>query len=306
MTKSSAIAIVSAIDEAFIQHLAVMFCSLLENNQALGKSIQFYLIHDGIAEQKLKKLKNFIEKYGQKIDFILVDPSQFTNFKITHHVSLATYYRLLIPALLPQSLEKVLYLDADMIIKQDIEDLWKADVTDYALAAVPDFTEKNRHEVLGLPIDKKYFNAGVMILNLSYWRSHQTSEELIQFIQEHPDKIKFWDQDALNACLHSKYLPLSAIWNQQTSLLERYGFKSKKSNNIPKEISTSIQNPGIIHYTSPSKPWHYMNKHPYKQEYYRYLALTPWKNYTPPDRTFSNMMRKHKIFPTFLEKFLSR
>ncbi|MGV2389886.1 MAG UNVERIFIED_CONTAM: hypothetical protein LVR29_21425 [Microcystis novacekii LVE1205-3] len=108
------------------------------------------------------------------------------------HVTIAAYYRLLIPYLLPPSLEKVIYLDCDLILKEDLNNLWKIDVDNQYLLTVQDMgcplvSSKNglkTYQELQISPDTPYFNSGVMILNLKKWREDDISFEVINYAEE--------------------------------------------------------------------------------------------------------------------------
>ena len=239
-----------------------MLCSLLENNSA--HSFQIYIIYSNLKPTIRKRLKHFIlEKYNLSLNFIVFDQDKVRTFprKEADHVSLATYYRLFLPALLPVALNKVLFLDADMIIRADIMDLWTTPIEEYSLAAIENPNSNYLKVPLSIPLSAKYFNAGVLLINLQYWRQHAITQQLTAYIKKHDSNLICHDQDALNAILWNKYKVLPPEWN----LIEK----------------NQVISPKIIHYVGARKPWHLRNKHPYRAAYFKYLRKTPWKNYSP-------------------------
>jgi lipopolysaccharide biosynthesis glycosyltransferase len=204
------------------------------------------------------------------------------------------YYRLLLPELLDAPVEKVLYLDCDLVVKDSLLPLWEMPLGDRPVAAVaePHFS---RHEALGLPGGAPYFNSGVMLINLSAWRQLRVTEQCIGFLQAHPDKIEFWDQDALNVVLAGNWLPLHPRWNQQTIHFEPQKHRFPLDEPV---LAACLAHPAIIHYSAKFKPWHDWCDHPRKGEYYHYLAATEWKNFTPGGRKTSGLRR-------MLSRFLS-
>jgi lipopolysaccharide biosynthesis glycosyltransferase len=126
---------------------------------------------------------------------------------------------------------------------------------------------------MGIPA-KKYFNAGVMLLNLKAWRENNLSRNLILTAKKYMDKLLWWDQDVLNIYLFDK-------WQQFPS-----GYNEK---GITKRLNVM---PVIIHYAGNSKPWHYLNNHPYKELYWKYLRLSSFKNYKYPDFSIKNIVRR--------------
>lgn len=279
------IPIVVTVDEHYVQHLAVMITSLFENNQGLGFHI--FVFSDGISNTSEKKLTNLCDKYHQKLTFETINTTIFQNFKISDHISYATYFRLLVFSQLPSKIEKILYLDTDLIILKSIKELWQIDIEDKIIGAVAQ--PSSLLEVLNIPHGFLYFNCGVMLINISLWRKQNITEKTLKFISNYPEKIRYWDQDALNAICYDSCFYIDKRWNMQQG-----DFFSKK------DAKVNYQSAVILHFTGTSKPWQYMNKHPYKREYYKYLKKTPWYYYQPEDKTIGNFLRKYKLMPFFL------
>lgn len=267
-----AIQLAFTIDKSYVQHLGVLLCSLFEHNPE--NTFIIYLVLDFQDNDELQKLKEFVAAHRHEVVIVHVEADAFSAFKLSDHASSAVYYRLLLPRLLDDSLEKILYLDADIIIKKDLLPLWNTDLQRYPLAAVaePLFS---RHEMLGLSAGTPYFNSGVMLINLSVWRQQNIGERAMHFIRENPERIIFWDQDGLNAILEGEWLPLSLSWNMQSQFYD----DRIKTNALSQEVVRATNDPAIIHFSSKFKPWHYWCDHPLKSEYFDYLKKTPWKDY---------------------------
>jgi lipopolysaccharide biosynthesis glycosyltransferase len=281
------ISIATTIDINYIQHLGVMLSSLFENN--LKSRFKIYLIINFTENKELRKIQKLINRYNHQIDIIKVDESLLVSCKVTGHVTLATYYRLLIPNLINQTVAKVLYIDADIIIKNEIYELWNIVLDDETIVAAVEEPLFNRHIALGVPETAKYFNAGVMLINLVAWRQNDISTKAIRFIELNNERIMFWDQDVLNFLLYDKWLTLNPKWNVTTPLFTINADKLKMSEN---ELNQILNQPNIIHFTGSSKPWHYLNTHPFKSEYYKYLKLTPWKNFKHPEETVWHQIKQ--------------
>lgn len=271
------IEIVTACDDKYVQHLGVMLCSLLENTSQKEK-IKIHVIDGGITDKNKNILSNFFNnKYLVKIKYLVIDTQLYSRFKISYHFTHTIYYRISIPLLLPSEIKKVLYLDSDLILKDDISKLWSIELKDNFLAAVELINANKKHLKGIIPDSFPYFNSGVLLMDLDKWRENNISSKVIQFIQDYQDKIIWWDQDSLNAVLYDKWLPLPLKWNQQTNFFDINIKNTSKKN----EIEESIKNPSIIHYTGLHKPWEYIDNHPYKYEYYNYILLTPWSTFKP-------------------------
>lgn len=269
-------------DENFVQHLLVSITSLHHHNKC--EELIIYILDGGISKTSNALLKHFSEKAGFNLSFIEVDISLYENFLVDGHISRATYYRISIPDLLPVEHDKVLYLDCDIVVNDSIVDLWQHVMGDFAIAAVPEF-DNIRNIEMGLG-NTKTFNAGVLLLNLKKWRAQDLSSKVLIFIKENSEKIKFHDQDALNAVLVQDWLELPIKWNLTSKFIAR------RKGIINKELLNQIDQPAIIHFNESFKPWHYQLRHPKKYLYRKFLKKTPFKKYSPPDRTFINVIRK--------------
>jgi len=257
--------ILCACDERFLPHLATMLCSLLEHNSA----VRVHLFHSSIDDLKLAKLRSFVVVRGGTIALYEMDPASFENLRVDKHVSITTYYRILAARILPTDINKILYLDSDLIVRRSLSDLWNTDLRGHALAAVVDQYvadyDIERLEELGLPPAVRYFNGGVLLINLMLWRQYGVSEKAIAFARNHKEKLKWWDQDALNAVLVHRWAELPAVWNLQCGNCDKLIF--------------GIKDPAIVHFCGGIKPWHWSLKHAFKFEYRKYRLKTPWPQY---------------------------
>ncbi|HEX2926742.1 MAG TPA: glycosyltransferase [Ruminiclostridium sp.] len=277
------IKIVSACDNNYAQHLGVMITSLLENT-AEKENVEIFLIDGGISIQGKERLRLCVEKYGSKIKFLELKPERYEYFKKQSYFGYATYFRIFIPEILGNSVRKVIYLDCDMVIKGDICKLWENDISEHFLAAVEDvgidiggdFATTVKKSI-GISRKGKYFNAGVLLINLDKWRADNITEKIRSYLIDNRESIHFADQDGLNAVFKEQWLKLPLEWNQQADILELL-----QRNRIDRDdMMRAALNPMIIHYTKQVKPWHYKDCHPLKEEYYRYLRLTPWNGAVP-------------------------
>jgi lipopolysaccharide biosynthesis glycosyltransferase len=291
--------IVFAFDEGFARHFCVAYCSLIENNKDLN--FNTYILHSELSDKTKGILEKFAASFQRKIEFIHIDDAIFSGLVTNHHFKKPTYYRLLIPEVIHD--DKVLYFDSDIVVSSSIKDLFDIDISNYYLAAVENIGF-NRHEELEMRSDAKYFNSGVMLINLKKWIDSDLHKKAIQFAKKYPGAIKFLDQCALNSIVNGAWLSLAPMWNQQSAFFKKNWFDYFSV----QEFEHALNHPAIIHYTGSSKPWHYMNDHPYKSLYCHYLEKTPYKNYIPEDFCLKNIIKKHTLKPIrrFIKKVISR
>lgn len=264
--------IVFASDKNYIEHLSVALVSLIINN--LSSNFDVYILNSGIPFKIWKKLNNTIANYNVKLINVILNENIFENLIINHHFSKANYYRLLIPELI--KLDKVLYLDSDIVINGSIKELYDLNIDDFYVAAVEDPTF-DRHNELKMSKNSKYFNSGVMLINNKKWRDDKLSNRVIDFIKDNTEVIRFVDQCGLNGVVDGNWMPIPLKYNQQSIIFEDCFLQLNHSFTV-NEIDESIKNPIIVHYTGSSKPWDLRNNHPYKFLYTKYSRQTSFKS----------------------------
>ena len=269
------------IDNNYVRFCSVMLVSLFENNR--DQSFDIHIVSQDLSEDGQQTLKNIVcNQYGQRIHFYFVGPDLLNDFPIDSdsHISISTYLRLFLGSILPASLSKVLYLDCDIIVRSSIADLWNIDLTNYAIGCVEDMwsDKDDNYSRLGYSKDFLYFNAGVLLVNLDFWRQNHLEAEFVSYVKHNSEKLLFNDQDVLNGVLHDKKLFISFTWNMQDGFFRRRRRIRKETWD---ELDKELSNPAILHFTGSKKPWHYKCMHPYKSEFYVYQRLTQWKDCSP-------------------------
>ena len=260
--------IVCNIDNNYTEQCGLMLLSLLSHNPQQRFTV--YIINNRVCEANKDRLYKLTSHFGLKINFCDVSHSLIEKFPIKEddHLSLATYLRIFMSELLPENIDKVLYLDCDLMVIDSIKDLWETDMEDFAVAAVeerPPF-DTISPETLGYPTSYSYFNAGVMLINLKYWREMDLSSKCQKFIQENRQIIQHHDQDVLNALLHDKRKFISIRWN----LMDFFMFTQLKiqENRLP-DLYNSFKQPAINHFTAKRKPWAHNCDSPFRNHYIR-------------------------------------
>lgn len=279
--------IVLATDNNFVQHCGVAMVSVLSNNQ----DVTFYLLTEGLTQENVKLLNKLVHEYNGILNICYV-PSDIVKFfpmskMASTHISIATYYRLFITSLLPESVAKAIYLDCDMVIRGSLEELWSIELKDKALGVVYQdrcWSDKEKSwERLHIPREKGYFNAGMLLMNLDYLRRDNFQDRAVTFINEHFDSIVSHDQDVLNALYYDNVKAVSSKWNCIGLFLlsNITDFDIPSEFDYYKEVKSRSYYPVIIHFASKPKPWEYGCFHKYRNEYYKYLSYTPWRNNKP-------------------------
>ena len=284
------------IDANFMQHCAVTLVSLFENNKSAD--ICVHIVAPSLSEENQQILRNLVASYGNDIRFYFPPEDLLSCFaikKFGKRISMATYYRCMFSAILPDDVEKVLYLDCDIVVLGDISEFWNTDLSGCGAACIEDIgkDEDERYERLHYDRSYSYFNAGVLLINLDYWREHKVDKQCVEYFQTYPERILFNDQDLLNVVLHKDKVFVPLKWNMQDGFY-RYGIDKKVAdwNSFREELL----HPVILHYTN-KKPWNYDSMHPLRSEYYKYLDMTPWQGQRPLSSLKKRVQRCMKRLP---------
>ncbi len=288
MTRYETVNIIKTTDNNYAQHLGVMLISLFKNKK-LTTNIEIFVIDGGISEQNISKLKLISEKYKFSISFRTNSEQDESKLCLINNQShIAAYRKIFISSILP-NLDKVLYLDCDIIINDDLSLLWNTDISMVYLAATRDYFASNRQK----QSVHNYFNTGVMLVNLKKWRIDKISEQIFKNINSEDYDHYFLEQNAINTVISSNYLSLPLKYNQLSYLF------TNDRQLIPKEenLEEAVKSPTIIHFAG-SKLNSYFCMHPKKREYRKYLQLSPWSDFKPTDKTIK------KIAAYILKKLL--
>lgn len=290
--------ILCSTDNNYVPYCGIMLTSLFENNR--GETICVFIMTEGLSEANREVLKETVWKYNGKVEFINVDKDSFKDCPINpekDHVSLASYYRLAVARFLPKEVDRILYLDCDMIVNEPLNELYSTDIDGIACAVVADeaYMLPVHYNRLGLKLNtaKPYFNAGMLLINVDYWRRHDIETQFFAYIVDNAPRLAFHDQDTLNAVLSGqvKYLPLS--FNLQTGFIVK-AVINNYDECLKKEIIKNALSSVIVHYTGPSKPWVKKFRHPFVKHflYYRSISMfskTP-KLLSPKENLYDKFM----------------
>jgi len=298
------ILVVCAADNNYAMPLAVTMRSALENLKSTRK-IFFYIIDGGITDfNKAKILKSLITEKCEA-EFIQIPDSLIDNILEAHqpmelggsttrpeYISIASFYRLLIPELLPDQIEKVIYLDCDLAVKGNLEQLWQTELGENYVLAVRDTwipyvsspTAQLNYKKLGIEQDCQYFNAGVLVINVRKWRADDFSTKAINYFRQNLEHIGLYDQGLLNALLVGKWGQLDPRWNFNATSFYDYsseGYLSWKDSDsqFPEDTYYNlVRNPYIVHFVSEKKPW--TSRHtPRKEDFFEYVDRTEWSGW---------------------------
>ena len=255
-------------DENFSIPALVCITSIFENNKE--EDCHIYVLTDGVSDKVVRKFSKLAEVYRRKIDILIIDKHRFDGLTVNERFPVSMYYRFLLPELLLGE-TKVLYLDCDIIVRHSLVNMYSTDLSDKALAAVVGQScDVIVFENL-LHLTNKYFNSGVLLLNLTYLRENNISQKLLKWTHDNPDKCSLPDQNALNKVLDGCVSYLNYTYNFQERWfgdLLHYMHYSKWD-----EIKRISKDPVVVHFCEAEKPWFKECKNPFKEEFAHYAQL---------------------------------
>lgn len=243
------------LDGNYLIPLKIMLGSLFFNNP--GEKFRIYMIGSGISPEEESSLSAFCADHGQELIPVSYHDSLFENAPVLRYYSKAMYYRLLAAEILPQSLDRVLYLDPDILIIGKIRPLYEMDISDGLFAAamhngltgISGYVTKLR-----LPDYEtdQYFNSGVLLMDLAKMREKVRPEDIFNFVEKYKDFLILPDQDILNGLYGDQIISIEeSLWNYDVRQYEAYRLVSQGE----KDMDWVMDNTAVLHFCGKNKPW---------------------------------------------------
>ena len=255
-------------DNNYAPLVATCMASILANTKSF---IEFYILDGGISPNNVEKIKSLKHSFNNfSIEFIKIDYDKyFKDFNVRNHWTKAVYTRLLIPDIKPE-IDKAIFMDVDVLVTGDINELFKVNLEGHTLAAAWEKWAEHginlKHKIrMELSGTHKYFNAGVLLLDCKKWRNNNTLENLFCIANKYKDRLDLQDQDMLNKCFDNNYKVLPEKYNYLTP----YFYIETNHNYI------------IRHLVGYVRPWH-LNQNtktdlmPNLKEFWHYANMTPF------------------------------
>ncbi len=248
----------------------VSIVSICENNK--DKKFVFHLLCNDITTENIDKFASIAKKYEVNINMYFLDIKKpiWSKLSTNSNIPLPTWYRMFFPYIITDC-NHLLYLDTDVICINDISDIFSLRLGKNIVAVIPDVEpmQSKRTKALNL-VEYKYFNAGVMLIDLQNWSEHDIGNKLFTVVDEEKDSLLALDQDALNI-VFSK---------------EPHIYMDQKYNSIElwkdKDAKEKLNGIKLIHFASHPKPWSILwqyEKRPYMENIYSYYEnISPWNN----------------------------
>jgi lipopolysaccharide biosynthesis glycosyltransferase len=246
--------------------------SILQNTESPSQ-FSFFVFESGVEAETKAKFSQVAERHGAEVDVRRFDTSAFCH--LPQDFSADAYTRLYAPDELKQ-FPRILYLDCDLLVERDVQELFEVDLEENIIGAVPNgpapfIVEFNRRN--GFPEDDHVFNSGVLLIDTQRWVQEAIGDRVVSWIEDHAEEVDFPDQEGINYVLKDRVKPLSATWNMEARHYREWwmGVSDWWSQKAEGEEL-------IVHYTGHRKPWKQGTYVPRQRAYRAYLGDTPFSS----------------------------
>ncbi len=279
-------------DDSYAVHTAVSITSVFENNRKEPK-VRVFILGNRISDASKEKLEGIAARYADDgiREVNVIDLEEFeAALKLLFgegldagRFTVTALARIFAPQHLPDDVERYIYLDCDTVVRKSLHDLFTEDLGDAisGMAAEPTIYPEVR-EYLGLAGDTPYFNTGMMLVDRLAWEKAGITEACVDYYRSKKGRLPFSDQDIVNYCLKGRVKPLWQGWD----FFANYHYRSYRSlvaqspwfGCIADEegYERARKDPAMVHYSGDERPWFHGNFNPWRADYEKYLAMTPW------------------------------
>lgn len=285
------ISVVLVCDDYYVVLMAALLKSI-ELNHKSQSFVSIYIVDDQISSANRQKLEQSLSLEKMQLVWLKMNeiiPEGISLPIVNNSYPINTYVRLLIPYFMPKEIDKVIFMDVDMIMLDDISNLWEIDPGESVIAAASDTIGPikktigngiENYKELGLDPEEKYFNAGLQVINLKKWLEQDITNKTISAINKNKRYATLGDQYGLNIALIGNWMEIDRLWNCFSVNTDKH--------------------PKLIHYFH-RKPIYKSYSYNYREEFYHYLELTSWKGFKPIGKgsiyikKITNLLEKLKI-----------
>lgn len=272
-----------ASDGNYLNLVSVCMISLFDTNR--NESFHIHLLSNGIEREELKPLESIVDEYkGQLSVYPIENLRDRLTVKVPHTISITSYARLFAGSILPAEVDKVLYIDCDIMFNSYITGLRGIDLGDCLVGGILDplISCTYKKEII-IPKDEPYINAGVLLIPLNRWRSEGMEQKFINYLIARKGKVHHHDQGIINAVCAGRKKILPPQFNVMSNSI-CYPWRDLQKINTPfynrEEYESAIAFPAIIHFTGAifGRPWVEGCTHPYTKKFLQYKAMTSYKD----------------------------
>lgn len=271
-------------DANYIMQASVLLASLFDNNKDFDK-ITVHLLAGNIDGHDIDVIsRQILHCRGNLVVYPMGNIAEKLSVTPPSTIAISSYSRLFLSSLLPENIDRVIYMDVDALVVGSLYKLWNIDMGENLVAGVLDDVSPKAKEAIGLGDGDSYINSGFLLMNIKQWRKEDTEKKIIDYLVAHDGKVFHHDQGLINAiCRKQKILPIS--YNMVTNF---FVFPHSHFKQSPfyteKEMEEGKAHPLFIHFTAgvANRPWCRNCKHPLLHLYLKYKKETVFKD-TPLD-----------------------
>lgn len=271
-------------NDYYIPQTGISIISLCENNRNVD-DIVIYFIGKDVSDSNVKILRNLTEAYNRRFVYVKFEDIAYDlNISaIGRHIE-TIYSKVFFTRI--EGLDKIIYFDSDTIINGSLLPLWNEDLSDSYMGVVQTFSKVKSQ--LDIPETEPFFNDGMAIVNVDYCRKYNLTEKVLKVIEEFDGNPPTLSEGALNKVCRGHVKYISPRWNCMAGILYFARLNAKELTKVldqytMQDIEESCENPVVIHYLTAfyNRPWFTPCTHPYKEQYYKYQMISPWKDLMP-------------------------
>jgi len=300
--------------EYYAPFAGVMLTSLFENNQNINQ-INVYLMTSDMSEKNRERFRSLAEQYRREIKFI--DTKEIDCFLEDNQVpryrgAYVTYYKVFALSVIKDAIDRLIYLDSDMVINGSLADLVACKLGGHMLGMCYDALPAKYKKLIGSK-SKGYYNAGMIVFDVKKWKEFGGADKLIKHMTTVHAAYPLVDQDLLNVVFSGQIAVIPLKYNCYSVLFvykdykfweKAYGFANYYSE---EEVMSAKQDPVILHCIEAFglRPWH-KGEHPYKEIWSKYLRSSPWNDFSflAPNAPIMNKVQ-HFLFKTMPKKLFA-
>ena len=276
-------------DQRYARYCGICITSIFESNTT--HAVRIHILTDGLDKLTRQRLSATADRYKQEVVIHTIDTHLIDALRTTDRFSRAAYFRLLFPDVLDRQINKLLYLDCDLLVVDDLMPLWQTDLQGKAIGMAWDQDADNIIHQNRLDTALTYANSGVLLLNLRRWREEKIAQACVRYIDTYPERCLYVDQDAVNGLLYA-----DRVWfDPRYNLQELYYFTPQNwqlHRDKHAQIYRALSQPAIIHYTGMYKPWDRKCYHPLKEHWHAIEAISLFAEKKDPLRGIKRAIRK--------------
>ena len=295
--------IVYATDDNYAVYTGISMASVMNQNRGMS-DLSFFILDNGIKDDNVHKLKLLCRRYGRQVQLINIQNyKEYLDFEPdTHGFNPIVVVRLVITKYIPDTIDKVLYMDGDTLVTGSLQELDELELQNYDVAAVPELYMPpfKKKETIGFDLEETYYNAGILLINLKQWREKCLEKVFLKYYKENSRRLLYNDQDVINYCCKGNIYTLPQWYNMSTNFCFFPKYYVRKIQ--PKYVFTPAElyhkkakHPVIIHYMGDERPWNNGSFNWCIPIFEMYAAKTPWKKVPKEEGHEAYMLLYHLL-----------